>query len=356
MNQKSKTGYQDKIEENLRIGLRYPEFITDEGKVIRVEKKLDEEKNGWKYKTQVICNEIHITEIRNDVATQEKVCVLQYINMSGKEETKEVPASKLADRNKVTELSLYGLDINSGNSSDVVKHFNNEMRKAKEMPVTMQAGIIKWNGHVMYAGERVIYRKGNKNKLSKLQYAGKLNICRNGTYETYMKLLQAEVLPSVFLSAALAIGASSLIVGYIGKKIQVQNLLVHMSGESTTGKSTALQLAVSVFGGTGSVSGKSSLFSSWNTTENALLQMMVGNNGIAVGLDEAGMSKNKNFASLIYRMVEGKEKLRMEFGVGNKDVREWSTTIISTGEIPLDDVTDQATGQKVRLIMFEGVP
>ena len=196
---------------------------------------------------------------------------------------------------------MYGLDINSVNSSDVVKHFNNEMRKAKEQQVTTQAGIIKWNGHVMYAGEKVIYRnrKDRKNKVSRLQYVGKLNICKSGARETYMKLIQTEVLPSVYLSAALAIGASSLIVGYIGKKIQVQNLLVHLSGESTTGKSTALQLAVSVFGGIGNVSGKSSLFSSWNTTENALLQMMVGNNGIAVGLDEAGMSRNKAYASLI---------------------------------------------------------
>ena len=88
MKQKSNTGYQDKIAENCRNGLRYPEIIIDNGKVIRLERKWDEESQKWKYKKQIICNEIHIAEIRNDVATQEKVCVLQYINMSGREKYK----------------------------------------------------------------------------------------------------------------------------------------------------------------------------------------------------------------------------------------------------------------------------
>lgn len=154
----------------------------------------------------------------------------------------------------------------------------------------------------------------------------------------------------------MAIGASSLLVGYIGKQVNISNLLFHLSGDSSTGKTTALWLAVTVHGDVASVPDKTSLLSTFNSTDNALFELLSDNFGVAIGIDEAGMSKDKSFASLIYRLVEGKEKSRLEYGAGNKDVREWRTAIITTGEIPLQDYTDRATGQGVRVINFESTP
>lgn len=305
---------------------------------------------------QRICNYIHITEVKNNTVTKEKDAVVSYISTSGDMESKEFPLDMLSDKNEILSLSRYGVDINSYNSMDVVRHINNELMKAQSMQVISQAGIVFLKNTCCYIGQKAIYAKNNSIYKKHVQYIGKLDIREQGDYSIYKNMLLQEVVPSVFLSTALAIGISSMLVSYLGSEIQVQNLLVHISGDSSTGKSTALHLCLSPYGGKKNRPEKTSLFSTWNTTDNALFEMLADNYGIAIGLDEAGMTRSKSFASLIYRIVEGREKLRMNYGTGNEKVREWHTTIISTGEIPLHDAADQATGQKVRLLDLESVP
>ena len=352
--------YAQLVKENRKNkDLKYPLYVRYDNKIFLLKRRIDEADNSTSYAIdRRVCNAISITEIRNDIITKEKVCTLRYINLSGNEEEKEVSAELISDKSKIVSLSKYGVDINTKNSEDVICHLNNEMRKAVMKRMISQAGIVRWHNRFYYVGNKAIYKSKTLQtiKETSLQYVGKLNISQKGSYEKYQDMLKRDVLKSRYMSLALAIGASSLIIGYIGNKLHISNLLIHISGESSSGKSTALQLALSVFGGVGSADGKNSLFSSWNTTENAMIEMLANNMGIAVGLDEAGMSKSKEFASLIYRLAEGKEKQRMEYGVGNKDIREWHTTIISTGEFLLDDVTDRATGQRVRLINLQGIP
>lgn len=97
------------------------------------------------------------------------------------------------------------------------------------------------------------------------------------------------------------------------------------------------------------------MLGTWNATRNALVERISGMNGIPVVLDEAGMSQIKDLGEMIYTIAEGKEKERMQYGKGNGKVREWRTTILSSGEIPLDNGgSDAATGKKIRLLSFEG--
>lgn len=351
--------YANEVKVNREVkGLRYPFIIKVDDSVVLVE--LDKTQYGdMKYVLEKkICNWISVTEIYDDIATKEKICKLEFINLSGIKQEIEVPAEMLAEKNKVVCLSQYGVDVNSKNSEQVVCHLNNEMRKAESREHTLQVGIFEANNKVFYVGERTIYKIKGKAGLKKspIKYSGMLDVSSKGSYKIYKKMLNKDVVSSMFMSTALAIGASAPIVSYIGNKIDVSNLFVHFCGESTTGKSTALQLALSVFGGRKAQEGKTSIFSTWNTTQNAIQETFVGNYGITMGLDEAGMSTQKEYGSLIYRLVEGTEKRRMGGDLKNKPVRHWSTTIISTGEIPLESGSDKATGQKVRLLNFEGTP
>lgn len=351
--------YKMRVEENRRKGLPYPNHILDGNRVIVVGIPKADISNGFDAadtsyrKLETVCNYLEVVKIQNNVTTKEKTVVLKYLNKSNVLEEKEVAAEILADKQKIVSLSKYGIDVNSLNSAGVIKHIENELRKAAEVKVIPKIGMVNYSGQDYYIGERSLIFKNLK---TPLEYQGKLNIGCKGDYTEYMKMLRAEVVSSIFLSTALAIGASSLLVGYIGKQVNISNLLFHLSGDSSMGKTTALWLAVTVHGDVASVPDKTSLLSTFNSTDNALFELLSDNYGVAIGIDEAGMSKDKSFASLIYRLVEGKEKSRLEYGVGNKDVREWRTAIITTGEIPLQDYTDRATGQGVRVINFESVP
>ncbi len=348
--------YKKIIQDNKKLRMPYPDIICDGDYIVRIEKSMNSLQQPTVAKS-VICKRINITEIRSNIDTQERICVLKYLDDAGKEATKEVMRDIISNDKRVIELSRYGIDVTSGNASDVVKHLRNETKRASHMEVIARAGILNYKNRFVFIGGRSIsVDKDTKEAQSvSLKYEGKLDIQQHGSYGIYKAMLDSDVIPHTALSTALAVGASSLLVGYIGGEIHIPNILVHLSGDSSTGKSTALQLAISVFGGMESANGKTSLFTSWNSTDNALQEMLAGNNGIAIGLDELGMKQSKNYASMVYRLAEGKEKQRMKFGEGNQDVREWHTAIISTGELPMEDDSDQATGQKVRLIHFESI-
>lgn len=345
------------VKRNYDNKLPYPQVVICGNEVVAVKRNdVDSETASIYVRDAHICNKVEIVEIKADLTTHEKICTLRYVNASGYIETTDTTSDVLSDTTKCIQLSRYGVDVDSLNCKWFVKHMKNQLKLAHISHVTTELGFQLIDNRVSFIGARASHLVDDKIAPCDISYGGKLSICECGTYDTYRELLEKYIMPSTFLATALAIGGSSLLVGYLWKELQIPNIMVQLSGDSSTGKSTAMMLALSLYGGMSNTSNKTSLFSSWNTTDNAMFEMLSGNYGIAVGFDEVGMSKNKKFASLIYRTVEGKEKQRLEYGVGNRRVREWHTTILSTGEIPLHDDTDQATGQKVRLIHFSDVP
>lgn len=345
------------VKQNYDKNLPYPLVVLCGDEVIKVRRQEDDSLDSHRFvKAGRVCKRVLITEITTDLVTHEKTCVLEFINTAGQKEIIKESCDVLADTQKCIRLAKYGVDVDSINCKDVIRHLKNQMACVTVSRVTKEMGFRTIGGKQVFVGSKAYGIRNGKIVWKSISYVGKMLIVPKGNYGDYRAMLEQYVIPNPLLSVALAIGASSLLVGYLWEDLQIPNLMVQISGESSTGKSTALMLALSLYGGMANVGEKTSLFSSWNATDNALVEMLAGNYGIAVGLDEAGMSRSKKFAPVIYTLAEGKEKQRMDINAGNRDVREWHTTIISTGEIPLTDVTDQATGQKVRLINFPNVP
>lgn len=348
--------YEEKVLKNYEIGVKYPLLIVDNGQVIEIKVTQDDEGKRTYRKKQNICNEIRVKNIYRDIVTKEEVCSIAYISVSGEEQEIEVRTEELANKSLIISLAKFGVDVNSINANDVIKHINNEMGQAKSNLRTSKLGFIENVDKKTFVGAHTLVREDGKNTIADIEYYGKMNVSQKGDREVYRKMIEEDVIRSIPLTAMLLIGLSAPLVGFVGKECNVNNLLVHISGDSSTGKSTALKLAISSFGSVSNEEGTVSLFSSWNTTENAMLEMLAGNNGIPIALDEAGMARNRNFSGTIYKLSEGKEKMRMTFGVGNNDVRSWQTSIISSGEIPIDDDDlDRASGIGIRLISLEGV-
>lgn len=67
------------------------------------------------------------------------------------------------------------------------------------------------------------------------------------------------------LELALTIGLSAPVVGMIGNDLGLESPLIHIWGESTEGKTTAAMLAISVFGFP-NIREEKGLMRNWNTT------------------------------------------------------------------------------------------
>ena len=122
------------------------------------------------------------------------------------------------------------------------------------------------------------------------------------------------------------VSLASAIVGRIKNKDL--RFIFHIEGTSTSGKTTSLMLAGSLWGNPQIA--PNSVVKNWNITGNKLVQSAGGNNGILIGLDELAMSNADN-TQLTYLLTGGNDKQRMTND--NTANSSFNTVFMSTGEI-----------------------
>nr|WP_285801299.1 MULTISPECIES: DUF927 domain-containing protein [unclassified Exiguobacterium] len=133
---------------------------------------------------------------------------------------------------------------------------------------------------------------------------------------------------------ALAIGFSSVLHGYLKLfKPDLLNYIIHFHGNSSTGKTTAARLAVSVSGNPF----ESPLKASWNWTLNALLKVIENNYGLAVLFDESSMA-SRDASEFIYQFSDGEERGRLNRSAGQRERSNFATICVSTGEQSLKNL------------------
>ena len=120
---------------------------------------------------------------------------------------------------------------------------------------------------------------------------------------------------------------------------------VHILGASSSGKSTMLEVAGSVWGG-GGVEGR--FIRSWRTTANALEGVAEGHNDTLVALDEVGEIDPRVMGAAVYMLANGFGKSRMGADTGMRTTRTWRVPFLSSGEVAPADIVLDATGREQR--------
>ena len=192
---------------------------------------------------------------------------------------------------------------------------------------------------------------------SKSEYAGEYSVAPTGSFEIYKKMLAQEVIGNIPLEGILAIGASATVLEFANLKwdANLLNPLVHIYNDTTSGKSTAGFLMVSM-GSSPVKKADNTLFMDFNATNNALMQMIGENTGFPLGIDEFSMNREKDITETIYALADGKEKRRYRKGGHNSsNSSAFSTTILMNGEDSILSHCDAKGGLRVRLFEIGGV-
>ncbi|MFF5819303.1 DUF927 domain-containing protein [Lysinibacillus capsici] len=180
------------------------------------------------------------------------------------------------------------------------------------------------------------------------QYNGFLDIKPSGTLEGWINLMKARVQGKTPLEFAMVLGFSASVNALLAMWSPMEVLMVHIAGESSTGKTTATRVAVSSYG----KPDHNGLIRNWNSTDNALLKLVADNFGVPITLDEASSKTHGDFTSVIYRLAEGQDKSRLSKESEMKEQATWNTTIISTAEHKLTEKSAKNNGITVRLPEF----
>jgi putative DNA primase/helicase len=124
----------------------------------------------------------------------------------------------------------------------------------------------------------------------------------------------------------------------------------HLKGDSSKGKTTALQVAASVCGKVATSPGEDSYVLNWKSTANSFEEVAQAHNDCLMVIDEIGQADAKTIGDICYMLANGQGKARMGHAK-----RSWRVTFITSGEISLAEQMAKAgekamIGQEVRLL------
>jgi uncharacterized protein (DUF927 family) len=191
-----------------------------------------------------------------------------------------------------------------------------------------------------------------RNKIDELEtfyYEPKFQF-EKGELKRYQDFLHNEILTSPSMSLAFTIGLSSVIASYLKDYADIQNLIVNLSGPSSTGKTTAAMFIASLWGGPG-ISNKG-IVRTFNATATSMFTSIEGVNGVPIIFDDITTSgSNINKTSFLYTLAQGESKARATTG-GRLQYQgpQWSGTIIITSETSILNDAETRQGLLARVI------
>lgn len=162
-----------------------------------------------------------------------------------------------------------------------------------------------------------------------------------GTKEEWQAAVRSYVVPAPLPSLMLAASMAGLFRRWCPDS---ENFILHLYGESSHGKTTAMKAAASCWGN------PDKMIDNWRSTDNGLERRCAARNDMVMFLDEAGMAVNEDIIkNSVYMIGNGGEKLRASRDATDRVTRRFQLVALSTGEKPL--IRDaKFAGQEVRAL------
>lgn len=256
-----------------------------------------------------------------------------------------IPRSMFADK-KLQALTEFGVDVPIKKVGLIIS-FLSKLEEDMRAPIAYSHNTIGWEkdeaGNLAFKHYHFITASKQTS-----QYNGFLDIKPFGTLGGWIDLMKAEVQGKTPLEFAMILGFSAPVNALLAMWSPMEVLMVHIAGESSTGKTTATRIAVSSFG----KPDHNGLIRNWNSTGNAQLKLVADNFGVPITLDEASSKTQGDFTTIIYQLAEGQDKSRLTKESEMKEQATWNTTIISTAEHKLTEKSAKNNGITVRLPEF----
>lgn len=287
-----------------------------------------------------------INEYSEDGTIEYKVS-FQY---QGRERTVDIPRYDLTT-SEIQKYKAHGMDVFNHNASILVKDLlNQEEDYSRCHSINYFHRTIGWYDELKKNGERhKIFRCSELiNGCNPSEYCGDYDIVPRGTLQEHLEDIRTLVIGNTPMETIYVLGLSAVVVGYLNGALDYENIIAHVYGDSSTGKTTAAMLAIAT-GGNPDIRANG-LFRSWGSTMNALMETKKDNHGLAVGMDEISMFTGKTLTNMVYALAGGSTKDRCNQDATVKQKSSFKTTIISTGERSLIGLCSNNTGIKMRVM------
>jgi uncharacterized protein (DUF927 family) len=307
-------------------------------------------KDGEPRMTLVCDSPIRISEILENIDSGQISISISYKYLNRQRSTTILRGQMCDSRALVAALAGDGAPITSNNSRLVVSYltayehaFSDSIphKKVTSKFGRGQAGgaffLPGLNGDVQFQpvgpGDSAIYRSYAARKGNLNEWVNAMNSLVDGKF----------IIPQIAVAAAF--------VPPLQKHLQIPNFILDMYGNTSSGKSTTLKLAASVFG---RPADPESVIHQWNNTKVSVEQIAGMCSELPVYLDDAQHCPDDLKRTVIYMIANGKGKGRGAKGGGLRETMTWQTVALSTSEEPLHEASPHE-GARGRLLPIGGL-
>lgn len=286
-------------------------------------------------------SEVKVEQVLIELETMERVLKIKVYDCRGIGTEINISRNMLTEQN-ILNLTKYGAQVDKKSAGILIKCIENEEANA---PVVFQHKRL---GFSLYDNKQIF--KGNIGYGITSEYVGGLEIEPRGSMKEWKKMVKEEVLGTP-LEVVLVGALSAVVLDYIHQDYPVDNILMSLVGNSSSGKTTALNLAIST-GARPSSSGKS-LKMSFIDTELSIIHKM--SSAYPAGIDEFTAVSHKSMTKLFYSVANGSERSRMNKNLDMMDTNEFHTAVLMSSECSILASADDYEGLRARVMEFENI-
>ena len=274
--------------------------------------------------------------------------LLEFDDPLGHRKSWPMPARMLSgDGNEYRSALLnMGLRIEPGNPiKSLLSTYIQSRQPTAWAHCTDRAGWHNSEGKAVYVQPRHTFGDSPEHRVIYQSDSGMENTFRSaGTLDQW----RGKVAALCIGNTRLAFAVSSAFAGMAMRWIKSESGGFHLRGDSSSGKTTALRVAASVFGG-------DSFMQRWRATDNAIEAIAAQHCDALLVLDELAQVDPKQAGEIAYMLGNGQGKARANRSALPKPLLRWNLLFLSAGEVGLAQHVAESgkrvrAGQEVRMV------
>ena len=287
-----------------------------------------------------VCSKIEVKAVTRDINGESWGRRLEYADLDGRKHVWAMPMNLLSGDGNEYRARLLSTGLQIAPSRKAKELLANYIQTADAKEKHLCVSRIGWFGETfVFPNETISNSQMTEKVVFQSEHFSDNRLETKGTVQEWRENIARYCAGNSRLVFAVSAGFAGCLLPLLDE----QGGGFHYRGASSLGKTTALLVAGSVWGG----GGKDGFLQTWRSTANGLEAVAEMHNHALLCLDEIGECDGQTIGKTAYMLANGQGKTRMARSVTLRKSLEWNLIFLSSGEIGLTDLITQ-TGERVR--------